>query len=45
MKVVYVVTSATGRAAPPAVLAAGASHSIVESTLHWVRDVTLALNC
>lgn len=41
VEVVYVITSATHRDAPPAVLAAWVQgHWGIENRLHWVRDVT-----
>lgn len=41
VEVVYVITSADHRVAPPAILAAWArGHWGIENQLHWVRDVT-----
>jgi predicted transposase YbfD/YdcC len=41
VEVVYLITSADHRAAPPAVLAAWVQgHWGIENQLHWVRDVT-----
>ena len=41
VEVVYIITSADHRAAPPAVLAAWIQgHWAIENALHWVRDVT-----
>lgn len=41
VEVVYLITSAAHRAAPPAVLAAWVQgHWCIENALHWVRDVT-----
>ena len=38
---VYLITSANHRDAPPAVLAAWVQgHWAIENSLHWVRDVT-----
>jgi predicted transposase YbfD/YdcC len=42
VEVVYLITSADHRAAPPATLAAWVQgHWSIEDRLHWVRDVTL----
>ena len=42
VEVVYLITSADHKAAPPATLAAWVQgHWGVENRLHWVRDVTL----
>ncbi|MGW7674493.1 ISAs1 family transposase [Streptomyces sp. NPDC054775] len=41
IEIVYLITSADARTAPPAVLAAWVqSHWEIENRLHWVRDVT-----
>ncbi|WP_406176077.1 ISAs1 family transposase [Streptomyces sp. NBC_00996] len=41
IEIVYLITSADARTAPPAVLAAWTqSHWEIENRLHWVRDVT-----
>lgn len=41
VEVVYLITSATSKAAPPAVLASWVQgHWSIENQLHWVRDVT-----
>lgn len=41
VEVVYLISSATHRDAPPAVLAAWVQgHWAIENSLHWVRDVT-----
>lgn len=41
VEVVYLITSADARSAPPTVLAAWVqSHWHIENRLHWVRDVT-----
>ncbi|MGW2206974.1 ISAs1 family transposase [Streptomyces sp. NPDC001774] len=41
VEIVYLITSADARTAPPAVLAAWVqSHWEIENRLHWVRDVT-----
>lgn len=41
VEVIYLITSATRHAAPPAVLAAWVQgHWAIENALHWVRDVT-----
>ena len=41
VEVVYLITSATHHAAPPATLAAWVQgHWSIENSLHWVRDVT-----
>jgi predicted transposase YbfD/YdcC len=41
VEVVYLVTSADGRAADPATLASWVrGHWLIENRLHWVRDVT-----
>lgn len=41
VEVVYLITSATQHAAPPATLAAWVQgHWSIENSLHWVRDVT-----
>ena len=41
VEIVYIITSADHRAAPPAVLAAWVQgHWGIENPLHWVRDVT-----
>lgn len=41
VEVVYLITSATHRDAPPAVLASWVrGHWCIENRLHWVRDVT-----
>ena len=41
VEVVYLITSANRRQAPPAVLAAWVQgHWCIENRLHWVRDVT-----
>ncbi|MFI1569136.1 ISAs1 family transposase, partial [Streptomyces sp. NPDC020490] len=43
IEIVYLITSADARTAPPAVLAAWTqSHWEIENRLHWVRDVTFA---
>lgn len=43
VEVVYLITSAAHRDAPPAVLAAWVrGHWSIENRLHWVRDVTYA---
>ncbi|WP_407698344.1 ISAs1 family transposase [Streptomyces marianii] len=41
VEIVYLITSADARTAPPAILAAWVqSHWEIENRLHWVRDVT-----
>lgn len=41
IEIVYLITSATGQAAPPTMLATWAQgHWGIENRLHWVRDVT-----
>src|SRR5262249_29415714 len=41
VEIVYLITSADARTAPPALLATWVqSHLEIENRLHWVRDVT-----